>query len=336
MNKNFPVRNASVEALLELMAAYQKSHTLFTFVELGIADLLDRKHQSAKQLAETLGIHPLALNRFLDACVVIGLLARDGEFYVNTELAKNYLIPNGEFYLGGQVERHRTRSAPAWRKLTANLRNWSYGEDDRQKPENEDQGADAMIEQHNLALLHGTALAESFDFSNHKRILDLGGGTAATSIALCRKHPHLQAVVFDLAANTETARKFVAEAKLEERIEVVTGDFKKDNLPENFDLVILANFMAVAEADENIKLLKKLYGKLSAGGACLISGWILDNSQLAPDLAVLFCLEDICWNAPDVERSEKVYAGWLKTAGFSDIKCKTYLSPTKLLYGFKK
>jgi 3-hydroxy-5-methyl-1-naphthoate 3-O-methyltransferase len=336
MNKNFPAEKTAIENLLKLMAAYQKSQTLFTFVELGIADLLDCKCKSANQISDALGIQPLAMNRFLNACVIIGLLAKDGETYANTELAGKYLVSRGEFYLGGQVERHRKRSSPAWSKLTESLRKWDYGEDNGEEdPEADDQGSEAMTEQHNLALLHGTVLADNFDFSKHKRILDLGGGTAATSIALCRKHPHLQSVVFDLPENTDAAQKFVVEAKLEQRIEVVAGDFKKDNLPDGFDLVVLANFMAVADAEENIKLLKKLYDKLPAGGACLISGWILDDSQLAPDLAVLFCLEDICWNAPDVERSEKVYTDWLETAGFTGIRCKSYLPPTKLLYGFK-
>jgi hypothetical protein len=49
----------------------------------------------------------------------------------------------------------------------------------------------------------------------------------------------------------------------------------------------------------------------------------------------LFCLEDICWNAPDVERSESNYAQWLSEAGFERIASRTYLEPTKMLYGFK-
>jgi hypothetical protein len=61
----------------------------------------------------------------------------------------------------------------------------------------------------------------------------------------------------------------------------------------------------------------------------------MDDSQLAPQTAVLFCLEDICWNAPDVERSEGVYTEWLREAGFQNIECRTYLEPTKMLYGFK-
>ncbi len=94
--------------------------------------------------------------------------------------------------------------------------------------------------------------------------------------------------------------------------------------------------MSVAEAEANQKLLKKIYKKLPRQGVCILSGWIIDDSHLAPQTSILFCLEDICWNAPDVERSEKVYTGWMKKAGFSKIKCETYLEPTKILYGIKK
>jgi hypothetical protein len=63
--------------------------------------------------------------------------------------------------------------------------------------------------------------------------------------------------------------------------------------------------------------------------------WIIDNTHLSPQISVLFCLEDICWNAPVVERSEKIYTHWLVQAGFENIKCETYFEPAKMLYGFK-
>lgn len=327
----------NVSALLDLMAAYQKSQVLFSFVELEISDALDGKTLTARELAQMKNVHPLAMERFLNAAVVAGLLEREKDGYQNSETSESFLIRNREFYLGGQVERHRKRSAPVWAKLTEKLKDWKYGEQEQEEatPDSDDQGAEAMTEQHNLALLHGYELGKAFDFSKHRKILDLGGGTGASSIALCRSYPHLESIVFDLPENIETAEKIVEKANLSDRITLIGGDFKKDYLPEDFDAVLLANFMAVADAEENKQLLKKLYEKLPAGGVCILSGWIIDDSHLAPPISVLFCLEDVCWNAPDVERSERVYTDWLEEAGFSDIKCETYLSPTKLLYGTK-
>lgn len=324
-----------VHELLELMAAYQKSRVLFSFMELGIPEVLNGKELSALQIARQKEIAPLAMERFLNACVTVGLLTRRGNKFANTETTENFLIKDKTFYLGGQIERQRKRSYPVWEKLTSRLKKWEYGSNQKAAPETDDQGAQAMAEQHNLALLHGFELAKSFDFSGYKRILDLGGGTGAMSIALCQSYPQLEAIVFDLPENIEIAEKFVKKENLLNRISLVGGDFKKDTLPADFDVVLLANFMAVADAAENKKLLKKLFKKLPANGACILSGWIIDDSHLTPQIPVLFCLEDICWSAPDVERSEQVYTEWLKKAGFSKIKCQTYLEPTKMLYGFK-
>ncbi len=322
--------------LLEIAVGYQKSQTLFTFAELGIADLLAKKESTAADLAKKLKIHPLAMERFLNACVSTGLLRRNGEAFANTDLSENFLVEANGNYLGGQMKRYQNRSYPQWQNLTGHLQNWKYGESAEVNPESEDQGEEAMTEQHNLALLHGYKLAESFDFSNFTHLLDLGGGTGAMSIALCEKIPHLRATVFDLPENVEKAKEMIRKKKLQKRIKCVGGDILKDDLPADFDVALLANLLAVFDAETNKALFGKIYEKLPEGGASLISGWILDETLTSPEVSVLFCLEDICWNAPDVERDFSTYRDWLKEAGFNGVKVKTYYEPTKLISAIKK
>lgn len=325
-----------LENFWQILEGYQRSNILFTFAEFDLGSFFAEKESlTAGEIAERLKIHSLAAERFLNACVVTGLLKREGKNFSNTELSEIFLNKSSDSFLGGIIKRHQTRSSEVWSKLTEKLSNWEYGRDAADAPDEADQGAEAMAEQHRLALLTGSHLAESFDFSKHKKILDLGGGTGAMSISLCKKYPHLNSVVFDLPENIEVARKFIERESLAERIEIVAGDFKTDALPEEFDVALLANFMAVADAEDNQKLLAEIYRRLPAGGVCLLSGWIIDDSHLAPPESVLFCLEDICWGAPDVERSEKVYSEWLSQAGFKNIRTETYYYPTKFLCGTK-
>ncbi|MFQ5881026.1 MAG: methyltransferase [Candidatus Methylomirabilales bacterium] len=42
------------------------------------------------------------------------------------------------------------------------------------------------------------ALVQVVDFSAYRHLLDVGGGSGAYSIALCRAHPSLQATILDL------------------------------------------------------------------------------------------------------------------------------------------
>ena len=327
---------ASPAALLEIAVGYQKSQTLFTLVELEIPALLAAERLNAPDLARRLKIHPLAMERFLNAATALGLLEKEGEFFANSALSARFLVKGEAGYLGGQMRRYQKRSYPQWENLTARLADWRYGETAAQNPEDADQGAEAMEEQHNLALLHGAALAGNFDFSGRGRLLDVGGGTGAMSIALCEKIPHLRAIVFDLPENVARAEELVRQKGLADRIECVGGDLLRDELPEGFDVALVANLLAVFDAETNKKLFARIYEKLPAGGACLVSGWMLDEDRLGPEISVLFCLEDICWQSPDVERSAAVYRDWLAAAGFDEIAVKTYYDPTKLIAARKR
>lgn len=325
----------SPRELLELAIGFQRSQVLFTFAELDIASRLEHEPRSAPQLAEDLQIDPLAMERFLHAAVAVGLLEKRGVQLQNTQLSRKYLIKNAPSYLGGQLQRYKARSRKQWIDLTDHLKNWDYGTNNDAAPEPDDQSAEAMAEQHNLAILHGQALAKSFDFSGFSHLLDLGGGTGAMSIALCREYPKLRSTIFDLPENVKKAEEFVTSSGAEDRIGTIGGNILEDQIPGDFDIALLANLLAVFDAETNIALFKKIYEKLPPGGAILISGWILDDDRLAPEISVLFCLEDICWGSPDVERNFGVYRSWLEAAGFREPSMKTYFEPTRLISALK-
>lgn len=325
----------SPNELLELAIGFERSQVLFSFVELEIPKTLNEKNLSANELAEHFKIDPIAMERFLNACVILGLLEKEDEFYKNARLAEYFLVKGNEFYLGGQIKRYQNRSYPLWANLTEKLKSWKQGMESTKTPDEEDQGADSMAEQHNLALLHGYALAKAFDFSKYSRVLDLGGGTGAMSIGLCESYKNLEATVFDLPENVEKADEFISKSDLQNRIETVGGDITKDDLPDDFDIALLANLVSVFDVETNKKLLSDIYKKLPKNGACIISGWILDENRLNPEVSVLFCLEDICWQSPDVEKNFSVYKSWLETAGFKNIEYKTYLEPTRLICAYK-
>ncbi len=325
----------SPNELLELAIGFQKSQVLFSFVELEVPKILHEKKLTAKELSEKLLIDEIATERFLNASVILGLLEKENEHYKNAALAEFFLVKGNEFYLGGQIARYQNRSYPLWAKLTEKLKAWKHGESENETPDDEDQGAESMAEQHNLALLHGYALAKAFDFSKYERVLDLGGGTGAMSIGLCETYKNLKATVFDLPENVEKADEFISKSKLQNRIETVGGDITKDEFPKDLDVALLANLVSVFDEKTNKKLLADIYKNLPENGACLISGWILDEDRLKPEISVLFCLEDVCWQSPDVEKNFSVYRSWLEEAGFKKIEYKTYLEPTRLICAFK-
>ncbi|HYO92642.1 MAG TPA: methyltransferase, partial [Pyrinomonadaceae bacterium] len=129
---------------------------------------------------------------------------------------------------------------------------------------------------------------------------------------------------------------YVNESDLSERIEIMEGNFKTDGLPEGFDVALLANLLSVASEETNRRLFRRIYERLPVGGAILISGYVLDDGRTSPLIPVLFCLQDINWQAPDVERDVSTYRSWLEEAGFLEIEHQPYCPPTSLLVGRKR
>jgi predicted O-methyltransferase YrrM len=322
--------------LLELANAYQRSKTLFALIEFQLPTLLARRPLTLAEIARALEIHPLAADSFLNSCIALGLLEHAGAEYRNAPLAEEFLAQGKPGYLGDQFMSYDQTSYPLWANLAQNLRQWQPGATDDELPPDDDQGEAGMRARHNLSLLVGNALGEAFDFSSFHRMLDLGGGTGAMSLSICAQHSQLRSLIFDLPQVTKLAQEYVAESGLNDRIEIMEGNFKLDELPDNFDVALLANLLSVSSEQTNRQLFRRIYERLPAGGAIILSGYVLDDGRAGSLIPLLFCLQDINWQAPDVEREASTYAEWLAAAGFVEIEHRAFCPPTSLVAGRKR
>ena len=322
--------------LLDLATGYQRAGTLFTLVELGVPTLLADGPQTLEALSRAIGVHPLAADRFLNACVALGLLELRRHRYGNAPLAAGFLVRGAPTYLGDQVLLHARTTYGVWSELTATLRTWRPDSTDSASPVEEDQGSDSLRAQHNLARLVGHALGHAYDFGPHHELLDLGGGTGAMALSVCELHPSLRATVLDLPSVIGVASEAIDVAGLADRVRVAAGNFKTDPLPDGYDVALLANLLSVSSEATNRALFRRVYEQLPDGGAIILCGWILDDARTSPTIPVLFCLQDINWHAPDVERSGLTYCTWLRDAGFVEVEHRPLCAPTRIVVGRRR
>lgn len=159
------------------------------------------------------------------------------------------------------------------------------------------------------------------------RLLDLGGGHALYSIALCEKYPQLSAVIFDKAEALVVGQESIQAAQLNERVTVQTGDFLTDPLDTGFDFVLLFNILHGFQAEQNIELLRKVRHALNPGGRVIIMDQIVGKSGLpileaiSQILGMTFFLlvGGQTWTYDEIHR-------WLTAAGFDKIQLKNSLS----------
>jgi len=102
------------------------------------------------------------------------------------------------------------------------------------------------------------------------RLLDVGGGHGMFTIQFCQANPQLQATIVDSAAALATARQHVAAQQLESRIELRAADIWQMDWGQNYDLILLFNFIHHYDIATNTKLLQKAKAALKPGGQIAI------------------------------------------------------------------
>src|SRR4051812_12241113 len=89
--------------VLDLIEAFRRSKTMFSAVTLGVFDGLAAGPKSRDELAGQLQVDPDALERLLDACVGLGLLAKAGGRYEDRPVATAYLTAASPHRLTGYI-----------------------------------------------------------------------------------------------------------------------------------------------------------------------------------------------------------------------------------------
>ena len=157
-----------------------------------------------------------------------------------------------------------------------------------------------------------------------RRILDLGGGSAAYSIAFARANPEVTAEVLDLPDVIPLTQEYVRRAGLADHIRARAGDMLRDPLGQDFNLVLLSAICHMFSAEQNCALFQRARAALAPGGRLLVQDFILEPEKTAPRFAALFSLNMLVGTNGGSSYSEPEYAAWLAEAGFRDI-CRVRL-----------
>jgi len=163
-------------------------------------------------------------------------------------------------------------------------------------------------------------IAESYDLSPYKKLLDIGGASGTYSMAFLRKNPAMRAVIFDFAPVLALAKKRLEAEGFLDRVELVAGDFYQDELPEGCDLALLSAIIHQNSPEQNIELYKKIYRALVPGGVVLIRDHIMDESRTQPPAGAMFALNMLVNTSGGDTYTFKEVKETLEAAGFGEVK----------------
>src|SRR5688572_24675358 len=105
MNKESPMSDPVDPApVLGSLDGFRRSKTMFAALELGVFDRLHRGPATAEAISRELHLNPDAAERLLDACIGLGLLAKEDGVYANLPAATTYLVRSSPHALVGYID----------------------------------------------------------------------------------------------------------------------------------------------------------------------------------------------------------------------------------------
>ncbi|HEY1266756.1 MAG TPA: methyltransferase [Candidatus Binatia bacterium] len=159
------------------------------------------------------------------------------------------------------------------------------------------------------------------------RLLDLGGGLGAFSIAFCHRYSRLRATIVEHPRIAPLARRAVRAAGLGKRMRVIGVDFRRRALPRGFDTAFVSNVLHSHGADENVSLLRKVRDCLNPDGQLILRDVFMKPDRTGPEWAALFSVYLLLHTPHGRCYALDEIAGWLRRSGFSRIKGPFRSSP---------
>ncbi|GMQ64844.1 methyltransferase [Vallitalea maricola] len=301
----------------KMVTDHRESQLFFSALKLDIFSCLDNRI-SIEEIADKTKYNPRNLKLLLNALVSIHLIEKHQDQYVNTEEGKFYLSKSSEYYIGDAI---------LFRNEMMSLDNI----ENRVKF-----GPDKIIADHNQGqkVYDFTKLAKVcipeiylwrieplinlmnkiYQDTEPSKILDLGGGSGAMGIELCKAFPNAKGVIFEEPKVSVVAEYLVSKNNLNSRITVQKGDFIKDDIGNGYDIIIASGIIDFAKDHLN-NFIKKLYDALNKNGIIYLITHGFSEDYLEPSETILGWLSSHL-DGLDLLLPDKVIQDAMMASGF--------------------
>jgi hypothetical protein len=331
---------------MQVAMGFWPSKTVLSAVELELFTQLGSESMTGEEIGERLGLHPRAIDDFLDTLVALRLLEADGDgddrSYRNTAETATFLNKRSPTYIGGILEMANARLYGFWGDLTEALKTGEPQNEVKHtgKPMFDELYSDpARLEQFMRAMQgisagNFQALAEQFDFSRYETLCDVGGATGQLCTIVATRHPHLRCTSYDLPVVAPIAEKAIAAAGVGDRVSVASGDFFADPLP-RADVITMGLILHDWNLDRKMHLIRSAYEALPEGGAFIVIENLIDDARRENAFGLMMSLNMLIEFGDAFDFTGSDFAGWCREVGFKEVEILPLTGPASAGIAYK-
>ncbi|MFC6085387.1 methyltransferase [Sphaerisporangium aureirubrum] len=306
----------------DVLRSTWRAAAMRTMAELRCADHLADGPLTVAELAARCDAHAPSLGRLMRTMASVGLVETVGEDrYALTETGA-LLRTDTPFSLhSGVLFNTDPTMAPALAGLTSTVRsgrsNWVETKGVLYDYMASDPDLLALFNDFmtNRAVPMAAGVAERYDFSGVRTLVDVGGGRGHFTAAILRANPEIRGTLLELAQVLPAAREALESWDLGDRCELVAGDFF-DAVPPGADAYLLGSVVHNWDDAAALHILGSVREAMPEDGRLLLVEIVLpddDQPHFGKDLDIRM----LCIFGQGRERSRSEYTVLLEKAGFT-------------------
>jgi len=322
------------ESILELARGFMASRVLLSGAELDLFTLLAKEALTAEEIAAATGARLRGIEILLDALSALRFLAKnDGRYHAEPSVAPLLSATAPDSIL------------PMVLHMGTVWQNWSDITDivlGKTAPGLKTKGALAKDNRkafigamHVVASKAAPKVVAAINPGKARRLLDVGGGSGTYTLAMLSAMPEMKATLFDLPPVIEMARDRVQAADMLDRVELVAGDFYKDELPPGHDLALLSAIIHQSSYEQNGVLYGKIYRALVPGGRIVVRDHVMSADRTQPPEGALFAVNMLAGTEGGRTYTFDEIGAGLMAVGFTRINLIQTKGMFSLVEGFK-
>jgi len=320
------------DRLDQMIRGYMPSRCILTALELDIFTAVGDS-ANAEQIGTRIHANARAAGMLLNALVALGLLSKSGDDYKNTP-------ESARFFVQGSKDNHRNgllHTANIWHRwstLTDAVRSGSCVPTDRDNTPEWTRNFIAGMQRH--AKDRAPLVVKALGTAGVRRILDLGGGSGAYSIAFAKTGPSVQCEILDLPEVVPLTAEYVRQAGVAAQVSLRAGDMFDDDFGSSYDIIMLNAICHMFSEEQNRGIFRRARQALAPNGRLVVQDFILNPDKTGPQHAALFSLNMLVNTDAGASYSEFEYTHWMKAAGFTEVRRINLPGPSGLIVGLVK
>jgi O-methyltransferase domain/Dimerisation domain len=323
INTTSAAERAAAGKLLPMIWGIHISRCVYAVAELGIPDLLADGPRSSDELAGATETHEPSLYRVLRALAGLGVLDEQEPRTFSLTIVGERLRAGAPLGM---------RSWATFMEAMGGVRPFAHiietvrtGKPGREiefqtdlfgfLAHDEDAAAifDAAMAERTAA--YAPSVADAYDFSDVRTIVDVGGGNGTLLVEILRRHSHLSGVLFETPTVAARADAVLDATDLADRCEVRAGDFFQQ-VPDKADCYLLANVLHDWDDTRSIEILRNCRRAMSRAGRVLIVERLMPDDGGDPVPTLLSDINMLVMTGGQ-ERSNAEYSRLLSTASLT-------------------